>query len=260
MDNCRLVRSMFCGGFVLFILVLFLPVTAFGTPTGPVVINVDVTGGTSPYGITVDTFDWGDVYGSPTLTHTWTKNYGFPGMDIGGAKVGNMSINITLADPHPIVELNFTVTGGSSETTFDIYLNEEISLGAGLTNVEAYANASIGMSFPGNTVTGLYNPNPGGPGNEAYGALYNGSNEFATLVDTPVSNPGSWQEETDINNWLSIPGIVLDMQPYWNFKVTADGRLNTTSRFEMVGDTVPEPASILLIGLGGLSLLKRRRR
>ncbi len=57
---------------------------------------------------------------------------------------------------------------------------------------------------------------------------------------------------------ITLGGLTLvgpaDME-YWNLEV-----VDTNSQALMLNYTIPEPASIMLITLGGLMMMRRRRR
>ena len=242
-----------CSGVVLLVLVLFLPVVAFGVP---VKVFIDVPGG--PAGFNVSSgIDWDDVYDVVTYPDekwTWYGDNSGSGWNLGGiATVGYVSITVTAANPlnpNPEIELGFAATAGASATTLTIY-SDALNLGSGLINVQAYAYADMRIiTSPGKSITGGYDT-------EAYRALYNGTSEFAQLIDTPINSPSS---RSDNFGWQGISGVVSSMQPEWVFSLSPNAPVSATSRYEILGDVVPEPASIVLLGLGTLGLLKRWRK
>jgi len=59
---------------------------------------------------------------------------------------------------------------------------------------------------------------------------------------------------------FSFTASVYDTSPkYYFYSTTESGYVAYTNRFAAVGTTVPEPASLMLLGIGGLALLKPRR-
>jgi hypothetical protein len=56
-----------------------------------------------------------------------------------------------------------------------------------------------------------------------------------------------------------IAGQVSSMQAMWSFNVNSGGHASGLCDFELTGTAIPEPASMLLLGLGGLALLRKRR-
>jgi len=149
----------------------------------------------------------------------------------------------------PVLQLGFTVTAGDYATAFS-FSSDVLMIDPELINTQGYAYANIGISTPGAELWGGY-------GMEAYQALYNGSTVFAELIDaSPLTGPGSFDENT---GWVVIPGSVSSMQAKWQFTLSAEGMATGSSYYEIAGDPIPEPASILLLGLGGLALLRKRR-
>jgi len=228
---------------ILLIAVLFFPVAAVGQL---VTIDCDVEAEGSSTNETIETdIDWDDVYANPDDTYTWVMQ---DSMSLGNGLGTIESVAISVkADP--VIQLGFTVTAGDYATAFSFSSDVLIS-DPELTNTQGYAYAQIGISTPGANLWGGY-------GMEAYQALYNGSNLFAELLDaSPLTGPGTFDENT---GWVAIAGNVSSMQAKWQFTLDAEGMATGSSYYEIAGDPIPEPASILLLGLGGLALLRKRR-
>lgn len=70
--------------------------------------------------------------------------------------------------------------------------------------------------------------------------------------------------ETGIQPGQSVAGFsfiasVYDTSPkYYFYSTTDSGFVGDTNRFAAVGTTIPEPMSLMLLGLGGLALLEAR--
>ena len=118
-----------------------------------------------------------------------------------------------------------------------------------LINATGYAEAQIGINS-GHTLFGGYS------GGKAYKALYDGSNVFANLVSPIIAPPWSGFESY---GWQAMPDV-SSMQAKFQFILSAGGMASGNSYYEITGDVIPEPASILLLGLGGLALLRKRRK
>lgn len=258
----RHVGHVFWRGFILLGIALFLSVTGGASQLTLYFDVVGVQNEALEITIPDSDFSWGDIYANPGYRDYYYKPtiaWSIP--NSGGATVTNVSVNIRSvdvnADPsieqHPMIEFSFAMAS-VAEVEIRAYLNQSLDVGS-LENVTGYANASYTLAGPG-SVTGSFPDD-----NYMERALYNGSNEFATLVG---GTRGAFSGDTDYSHpagdYISIPGIVADMQPEFQFTVGGNTpTLTVGSHFDIFGNQVPEPASVLLLGLGGLGLLKRRR-
>jgi hypothetical protein len=154
----------------------------------------------------------------------------------------------------PFVNLQFAVQAGNTDTTFDI-TSAVVSFTA-LNNPWAYASAGVTLTgdSDGATITGLLD------GGSVYQATYNSSTVFASLVsgftipaDQTVTQPGRYPA----SGTVTIPTSVSSIQSEFKFTLSALDQASGTSRFEVV---VPEPATISLLVLGGLAMLRRNRK
>jgi len=202
------------------------------------------TGDTVGYATIYTGIDWDEVTANPDEVYTWWMVN-----PLAVAAENNPTeilailngISITIkADP--VIELGFAVTAGDYDTAFS-FSSPELTFDP-MVNPEARALASVTVG-PDDTLTGAYNY-------EAYRSLYNGTTVFADLVDTPVGWPGG----SESSGWQQIFGTVSSMQAKWRFTVSAEGIASGTSNFEII----PEPATLLLLGLGSLALLRKRRQ
>jgi hypothetical protein len=165
------------------------------------------------------------------------------------ATVNSLSIQ---SDSDPSVNLLFGVAAGATNTTFDI--QSAVVSFSSLTNPQAYASAAVTLTSDSNgeTLTGLFD------GGKTYQARYNGTSVYASLVDG-FSISGN-QSVTDgdrepTNGTELISDTLSSIQSEFNFTLSAQEQASGTSRFEVT----PEPATLSLLALGGLALVRRRK-
>jgi hypothetical protein len=80
--------------------------------------------------------------------------------------------------------------------------------------------------------------------------FYNGSQVYTDLISTLVVYGGT----SGLVN-LPISGRVSSMQVQWGFTACGGNQAVGLGHFT----TIPEPASILLLGLGGLALIRKHK-
>jgi hypothetical protein len=214
----------------------------------PIELDLEILGGdagtTQGYATICTDIDWDEVLANPDEEYTWwmpTSLVVTADNDSGEilAVLDGISVSIK-ADP--VIELGFAVTAGDYDTAFSF--SSPVLTFDPMVNPQARALASVTVG-PDDTLIGAYNY-------EAYRSLYNDSIVFTDLVDTPVGWPGG----SESTGWQQILGTVSSMQAKWRFTVTAEGIASGTSYYEII----PEPATVLLLGLGSLVLLRKRNR
>lgn len=155
-------------------------------------------------------------------------------------------------DVEPYVNLRFAVEANATDTTFDI--SSAVVSFSPLSNPQAYASAGVTLTsdVDGATITGLFS-------GMNYQARYNGSTVYANLV-AGFSIPGDQTvvhgERKPASGYQTISGTVSSIQSEFNFTLSALDQASGTSRFEVI----PEPATLSLLGLGGLAMLRRRKQ
>jgi len=155
----------------------------------------------------------------------------------------------------PEVRLKFAIQAGDTDTAFTIP-SMAVSFAA-MTNPRAQASASITVTSGTTTAsaTGQYS------GEKAYTAIYNGTTNWAYLVDSVTAVEGNSVTGSQRRPVLPtvdevIPASVTSIQAAYSFKLTAGDEASGTSRFAIT----PEPATLGLMGLGLAMLLRRRAR
>jgi len=232
-------------GFAFLIAVLFSPVVAAGQY---VEIQWQVSGSGEQSGTINTGLDWDVIYANPLLTYAWNLPSTI-NIDLGGgniAYIDGLSIGVK-ADP--FIDFTFAARSANGPTHFafsSALLNINPALAAG-AQASAWANPSPGP--PDTILTGDFN-------GKVYRAEYNGGMVFADLSTAPITLPPggfSFVGSTPISSQVS------SMQARWGFTLSGGGQASGTSHFQIMGDVVPEPASMLLLGLGGLALIRKRK-
>jgi hypothetical protein len=126
-----------------------------------------------------------------------------------------------------------------------------------ITNPEAYASASITLkdrNGDGAAITGLYD-------GKVYLAVYNSSSVYANLVDSFTAGTNKAVTQSEYKPMMGGTETIVDtlssINATFKFTLSAGDCVVGTSYFEVFH--APEPATIALLGLGSLVLLRKRK-
>jgi hypothetical protein len=159
------------------------------------------------------------------------------------------SLKLTM-DSDPEVGIEFGVRASNSATIYSI-LSDVVSFDP-LVNPTAEASAGITLTDRGGggaTITGRF------PGGKTYQARYNDSTVFVDLV-SGFSIPKGTKTTSEDSGSVGLIGTLTSIESEFYFTLSARDAASGTSTFSVV----PEPATICLLGLGALSLLRSRKR
>lgn len=180
----------------------------------------------------------------------------------GGALIGMItSGTVTMQDSGGLVATSFAVTAGNSATNFQISSGEVFLP----VKFNPQGRASSGLTVTDNTGNGA-SVTGNRPGGTAFSAHYNGlapaGTAFSNLIAGPLSEPNAFGSESTSQSFPVAPGVfapivanVTSISSLWDFTVTANDQASGTSVFVLV----PAPASLALMGMGGLITGRRRR-
>ena len=233
-------------GLAFLVAVVFLPVVALGQY---ITIDYTVSGSPCKSGTITTDLDWDIIKANPGTTYVWNFQPSDPmKIDLGGgdsAEIDGLSMSVR-ADP--VINFGFSVIGGQSDTTF-LLASNLLPVNPVLINAQGSARAT-GVSVADGTLTGNF-------GGKVYRAEYNGGTVFTDLVEGPLYDGDS---VTASVGSTPISGSVSSMQAMWGFTLSGGNTsASGSSRFTITGTTIPEPATVALLGLGGLALLRKRR-
>jgi hypothetical protein len=229
-------------GLTFLIAVLFSPVVAGGQY---VQVGLQVSGS----GTVEETFEtdinWVDVYANPDTRYTWNlpASRTYP---LGDHSVTLESLSIAV-EGDPTIELGFSAVSHDGPATF-LFTSDVLNFDP-LTDVSAYVYATAN-ALPGTTVSAANFPG------KLCRILYNGTQIFADVVNPFSFVPGGVYEYIPPT---PIAGEVSSMQVMWSLSVNSGGHASGLCVFDLDGTVIPEPASVILLGLGGLALLRKHK-
>lgn len=172
------------------------------------------------------------------------------------ATVNNLSVQINV---DPVIQLNYAVTAGAAPVNFTI--SSALVAFAPITNGSITASAQMGMTDNNGDGGSLTMNHAGGKG---YIANYNGAGpvpagtNYASLVSGFNVGVFGSNNVADGNppggGFNPFVGSISSMAAGYSFGVTAQDSSTGTSVYVIT----PEPASMMLLGLGALALIRRR--
>jgi hypothetical protein len=230
-------------GLILLASVSYYPVAAAGQH---VIIGWQVTGSGSQSGNIDTNLDWDVINANPLTTYSWnlmSPIYIDLGAGVGTATIDGLSIGVK-ADP--FIDFGFSARSADGPTHFT-FSSQLLIVNPALINAQGSAWAQVIPGFGNSVVSGDF-------GSKVYHSVYNGGTVFADLVTAPIYGYGYEVAPSQL-----IPGQVSSMQAQWGFTVSAGGQASGNSHYQIMGDTIPEPASMLLLGLGSLALIRKRK-
>jgi hypothetical protein len=241
------------------IVAVFLAGTAQATPIlgGPATLGIQVTpaSGTLSVSSASLSLPWADInHALETTGHAeWALPSALPFNDADSHPLALLTGLTIQWDRDPMVNLSFSVQN-LSDVPVNFTFNADVQT-VSLTDPEAYASASFTLTdinHNGGAITGSFN-------GKAYRAFYN-STDFANLVgDFSVVADDSFDKNDRSplpSGRTTIPGLVTSIGATFDFTLSPHDLASGTSNFFLT----PEPATLALLGLGSLGLLRRRKK
>ena len=242
----RKIGSYIIAGVVISVISLYGPIVAAGQY---VEVGLQVSGSGTHEQTFITDIDWDDVYANPDTRYTWNLTDDYPDgyeIDLGTHTATLEGLSIAV-EGDPAIELGFSAVSYDGPATF-LFTSDVLTFDP-LTDVTAWVYATAD-SLPGTVTNAVDIPD------KLCRNLYNGTQIFADVIDPYSFIPGGvWEYIAD----TPIAGTVSSMQLMWSLGVNSGGHADGLCEFQLEGTAIPEPATILLLGLGGLALLRKRK-
>lgn len=196
-------------------------------------------------------------YNPQTQTYTWAQMTPVDLLSGTGQVIATLDQAALRYVEDPQINLSFAVRAGQTNTTFTIQ-SALLSFPA-ISPARGRASAALTVTDTNNngaTLSGL-----GTPGTGVYLAQYNGfvpsGTTFSSLIATVAAGPGgsnAASQNDPAAGYRAIGVPVTDMSAQIAFTLTAEDLGSGTTNFEII----PEPATLTLLALGALALVRRR--
>ena len=238
--------SYITAGIFVSVAFLYNPMAASGAF---VEIDMQASGSSTVVETFITDIDWADVYANPETRYTWNLTDDYPGgyeIDMGTHTATLEGLSIAVRGD-PSIQLGFSAV--SNDGPVDFLFTSDVFNFDPLTDVTAYVYATAD-SLPGTVVSAVDFPD------KLCRNLYNGTQIFADVVDPYIFVQGGVYEYIPT---MAIAGTVSSMQVMWSLGVNSGGHADGLCEFQLDGTAIPEPATMLLLGLGGLALLRKRK-
>ena len=207
----------------------------------------------------------GDVYGYTNIQlrdlvpgEEWRLTDMFPdGVEIRAENdqtvvLGKLNTaDITIIED-PVVSLNFSVTAGDYATAFSF--KSPVVTFDPIINPTAYASGSVSVGENDSILGGFYDSSSGDW--NIYKTLYNTDGDGAGGTVFQHVTPDTVDPLTEFIGPETIYDTVSSIHIKNSFILSAGGIASGNSAFIV---EIPEPATVCLLGLGGLLLRKKRR-
>lgn len=247
----RKVLSGFKKALCVFTVIAAVPFAGAGLTDVIFSVTAESDEGTAVYELTMDGMGWQRTQDQ----WDWSSD------EVIEVKADNGSTIFTLSDvslffrADPQINLSFSVQAGNSDTAFTI-ASALLSFPT-INNAQGQASSAFTVTDTNNNGATLTGGNGDGNG---YNTFYNGylSNLFVGQIPSVVVPAGTSSRSDSANypanGYAAVGADVSDMSAQVKFSLTAKDLASGTTQYEIV----PEPSALVLLALGGLSMIRRK--